>query len=111
MGDKRSGDAVARISAILLRASRVAEVTPELVWTGKKPERVGDTRPPKPKEEGKPQRSQVSQGKGAALDSAVQGVPTTGRRLMTSPEPSCSVSLPHCLPRAMTWCYTFTCGP
>lgn len=34
MGDKRSGNDVAGISAILLRASRVAEATPELVWTG-----------------------------------------------------------------------------
>jgi hypothetical protein len=75
MGEK-SGNDVAGISAILLRASSLTEATPELVWSGK---------PAKPVGGGKPQRSRVSQGQEAALDSAVQGVPTTGMRLMFSP--------------------------
>lgn len=84
MEDKRSGDDVTGISAILLRASRLAEAILVLVWTGRKPERAGDPRPPKPKEGGKPQRSQVSQGEEAALDSALQGIPTAGKGLVSS---------------------------
>lgn len=79
MGNERSGDDVAGILAILLRASRLAEATPELGWAGKKPVRSGT---PKPLRRRKSQRSQVSQGKEAALDGAVQGLLTTGRRLM-----------------------------
>lgn len=60
MGNERSGDDVAGILAILLRASRLAEATPELGWAGKKPVRSGT---PKPLRRRKSQRSQVSQGR------------------------------------------------
>lgn len=42
MGDKRSEeDDLEGITAVLLKTSRLSEATPELVWTGNKPESAG----------------------------------------------------------------------
>lgn len=42
MGEKRSEeDDLEGITAILLKASRLSEATPKLVWTGNKPESAG----------------------------------------------------------------------
>lgn len=97
MEDKRSGDDVAGISAILLRASRLAEAIPVLVWTGKKPEMAGDP---------------GGWGGGQLWTVLHKGVSTTGKGLVSSSLqslPAVSHS-PNHLPRATTWCYPFACG-
>lgn len=80
MGEKRSEeDDLEGITAILLKASRLSEATPELVWTGNKPESAGVTQTSKARE----------------------------RRLMSLPlqRAPAPPSLPQHLPRTTNRCY------